>query len=1610
MSTWYVSTTGNDTTGNGSSGAPFATINRAHTAAANGDIIQIAAGNYTINNRIGSAAAIILSKQVTLQGRTGTDARPVITIEQKQDGVAVDISNSNISINGLTLIHKAYSTSTAEATAGGPGGIDTTINIRPGGSSINPDGGLITIENINISDCRIEFIKFGVSSKGKYFTVNNCILHCRASGTTRGRAVGIYSQDGTISITNNTLTSSSSLRVQMIHQNFATNDGFINKRNGKLIVSGNTCSGLGTTTGAIQEHFVFFEAGTDDGVSGDTYQLEVLNNTIKTGTSQFVVIQPDNPEWLNTFLQKVTITGNTAESLPASWFFIDARYSGITTMTIPTSNRFVINSNTATGTFNTLTTHDTYKNVVSVRKLNDSSVQMAFATHISSNAAAFEAIIDATSPYNPPSAPTITKVTASNAALVIDFTAPTDNGGAPITRYEFSTNAGSSWTSIASTASPLTASGLINGTLYNIIIRAVNIAGGGTASNSMSETPLAFRYVYPGSLPATPQLPSYTTIASAITAATTGDTIKIAAGTFNETVVPPTTKSLIIEGAGIDTTIINGQSNGNGITISGTATTIDLTIKDLTINGTAGNPASVEWASIYMTASRRNVDINGCKIVAQGDYALLTNSFNATSFRVRNCTITGNTYTGSATPVQTWGGSYFTEGVKLVNGVWITDPSGANANNRAQFNVPNIPRQLITLNTGTYTTAQFTNNIIGDGTNSTGAYDASNIIHANTVMTCDAANVTISGNTFNTACYALLSSTMALRVRGNGCTVENNTFKNPIVNGYILDNKQLTGTNGTNTVTYRANIIDMTTASKTSGHSISAASYDPSGVTFGNQTYATIPASYVRKCWVISGFDPVNTISAVAYIGLSKVIEADKSTLLVSPTNNNAESITTIAAAITAAAINDVVQVSNDSYTITSEINLEKQITLKGSGKNSTTLNFSNVNVKVNIRTSGVVLQDLRVVNANSNNQFICHITRPNLTTDTSGITISNVAFQAATRGVALDSVSNVVFTNCDMPQTANYSIGLASVKGCSLSGCTVPASAFGSIGIFPSTAWIAAAAAAGTTIDISTRNIDLTGCTFTGPNGIGAIQVQPVTGTNAISYGFGSENVKLAAAFKYVYMQQTRDSSGANVGDMNATISNIRYFNIPGDVTTTGSGANTYASLQAFAAAQLPGGRVLVYGRDISTTPATLFFDAPFDQEDKTFAGIFTTQTALASSAITDVSNATSASTAVFSQVVVEPEAPTEVKVQTYVNAIELIIEAATVVAPAVVQASLIGLIKAANQAAGAPTPSFEQKTALEQIINGNTSFNVDVSNNVRDDILATIPPAKKAESAAALPMEIFVPQGTYIKLPATPLDKVYYFPAMKNGEAYTLLFDYETSLPVGATGSQMKFENGELYFSTDGNTFNAVALGGNISIVRNGFTFNYPVYIKGSAGVGGGNVPCFPAGQRVMTANGWCAVEELKDGDMLITDRGVAVPAKVHTTLVKTTEKSAPITIGASALGQNVPSVPVRLSPLHAIRTSANTWDFPIRLLANKKGVVQDAPHKSITYYHVELPNYLEDNIIVEGGLVAESYGANYVRVNGLADSKIYTYSKQLDGFTRVSVGAKKAVARKA
>jgi hypothetical protein len=112
------------------------------------------------------------------------------------------------------------------------------------------------------------------------------------------------------------------------------------------------------------------------------------------------------------------------------------------------------------------------------------------------------------SPYTVPSAPTISTISIGVKSLSVSGSAGSDNGSA-ITNYKYSINDGSTFTAFspAQTSFPLIISGLADATTYPVVVRAVNAAGDGLVSNTVSQIT--------ASAPSKPAPPTITSVGDA---------------------------------------------------------------------------------------------------------------------------------------------------------------------------------------------------------------------------------------------------------------------------------------------------------------------------------------------------------------------------------------------------------------------------------------------------------------------------------------------------------------------------------------------------------------------------------------------------------------------------------------------------------------------------------------------------------------------------------------------------------------------------------------------------------------------------------------------------------------------------------------------------------------------------------------------------------------------------------------------------------------------------------------------------------------------------------------------------------------------------------------
>lgn len=170
---------------------------------------------------------------------------------------------------------------------------------------------------------------------------------------------------------------------------------------------------------------------------------------------------------------------------------------------------------------------------------------------------------------------------------------------------------------------------------------------------------------------------------------------------------------------------------------------------------------------------------------------------------------------------------------------------------------------------------------------------------------------------------------------------------------------------------------------------------------------------------------------------------------------------------------------------------------------------------------------------------------------------------------------------------------------------------------------------------------------------------------------------------------------------------------------------------------------------------------------------------------------------------------------------------------------------------------------------------------------------------------------------------------------------------------------------------------------------------------------LPCFVAGTRILTPTGEKLIESLKTGDIILTADGRKVPAMIYSTHVPaTTETTAPYHIPANAFRANYPPCNITLSPKHAIQSAKGVWQIPQFAAERFPAIQKTSIGESVTYYHIELPNYFTDNLVANGS-ICESLGSK-AQKNLPKGQSLYTFNKKAGGFIRYNPAETKSLSK--
>ncbi|KQO18347.1 hypothetical protein ASF12_06945 [Paenibacillus sp. Leaf72] len=243
------------------------------------------------------------------------------------------------------------------------------------------------------------------------------------------------------------------------------------------------------TTSAGTTYYYVVITNTDSSATGNPTATATSNSA---GVTVNVLIAPDQPQNLIALGGDQQVTLNWSPSADASYYDIfianaSGQYSNTPIATVTGTSTIVQNLSNGTA----------YYFVVKAGGTGGLSLQ--------SNEAS-------TTPATVATAPTNVTAAAGNGQATVSFTAPADNGGSLITAYQITVSPGNA--TVTGTASPITITGLTNGTSYTFTVKALNAAGesmASTASNAVTPFTTTSNSGSGGSSPAVQPTDSTTT-------------------------------------------------------------------------------------------------------------------------------------------------------------------------------------------------------------------------------------------------------------------------------------------------------------------------------------------------------------------------------------------------------------------------------------------------------------------------------------------------------------------------------------------------------------------------------------------------------------------------------------------------------------------------------------------------------------------------------------------------------------------------------------------------------------------------------------------------------------------------------------------------------------------------------------------------------------------------------------------------------------------------------------------------------------------------------------------------------------------------------------------
>jgi len=181
------------------------------------------------------------------------------------------------------------------------------------------------------------------------------------------------------------------------------------------------------------------------------------------------------------------VTPATTPGVPTSVSAVAGNAQAVVTFTAPTSTGGPpITQYTVTSSPGSVTATGTTSPITVTSLTNGTAYTFTVTATNSVGPGAASSASTAVTPATTPSVPTSVSALAGNAQAVVSFTAPASTGGATISSYTVSAIpvGGGTIVTAKGTGSPITVTGLINGTAYTFTVTATNSAGSSSSSST----------------------------------------------------------------------------------------------------------------------------------------------------------------------------------------------------------------------------------------------------------------------------------------------------------------------------------------------------------------------------------------------------------------------------------------------------------------------------------------------------------------------------------------------------------------------------------------------------------------------------------------------------------------------------------------------------------------------------------------------------------------------------------------------------------------------------------------------------------------------------------------------------------------------------------------------------------------------------------------------------------------------------------------------------------------------------------------------------------------------------------------------------------------------